>query len=154
MQVPACGRSPYSFAVVVFLFALVLSGCSSGSLPVKITTTPTPPPKATVTLSVRPSAVMPGQTATLTWSSTDATSCAAGGAWSGTLATSGSMNVVLAGPAAETFTLNCTGAGFPAQSSATLSVGALQGACAPGAAVRARTSKRTAHRLKASGSHS
>lgn len=154
MQVPACGRSFFSFVTVFFLSALVLGGCGSGSLPVTTTTTPTPPPKATTTISVSPNAVMPGQTATLTWSSTDSTSCTGSGAWSGAVATAGSMNVVLAGPAAETFTLSCTGPGFPAQSSTTLSVGAEQGACVPGAAARAQAGKRTVRRVKLSGSHS
>ena len=153
MQVPGYRRSPRSFVtVVLFLFALSFSGCGSGSSPT--TTTTTPPPKATAAVSISPTAVMPGQSATLTWSSTNATSCTASGAWSGAVAISGSMNVVLQGSAAETFTLNCSGAGLPGQGSATLSVGAMQGACTPGAAVRAQASRRTAHRVRATGSHS
>lgn len=154
MQVPADGRSLYSFAVIVLLFSVsVLSGCGAWStLSPNLSTTP--PPKATATVSVSPSNVMPGQTATLTWSSTDAIVCTASGAWSGKIATSGSINVVLPGPAAETFSLYCSGTGFPAQASATLSVAGEQSACAPHAAVRSRASKRTVHSVKTTAPHS
>lgn len=51
-----------------------------------------------------------GESATLTWNSTNATSCSASDAWSGNKATSGSQSTG-AITAASTFTLTCSGAG-------------------------------------------
>ncbi len=73
----------------------------------------------TVTLSTNPWSVSSGQSSTLTWSSTDATSCAASGAWSGTLATSGSRSTGTLS-AATTFTITCEGAGGTASRTETV----------------------------------
>ncbi|HEY1413221.1 MAG TPA: hypothetical protein VGF36_13835, partial [Rhodopila sp.] len=61
--------------------------------------------------------VTTGQTVQLTWSSTNATSCTAGGssAWTGPEATSGTLAVIVS--ATTTFTLTCTGAGGSAAQS-------------------------------------
>jgi len=96
---------------------------------------------------------MPGQSATITWSSSNATSCTASGAWSGPLATSGSSSVLLQGSTAQSYSLNCSGAGLPGTNTATLAVSQAEGACTTGAAaVRAHSGKRTAHKL--TGTHS
>jgi hypothetical protein len=111
-------------------FTLTCTGAGgSGLANVAVTvtappTTPPPPPPAaapTVTLSSSVDTVSPAGSATLTWSSTNATSCSATGAWSGTKATSGSQSV---GPlnADSTFTLTCTGAGGSANQSKTVTV--------------------------------
>lgn len=65
-----------------------------------------PPPAATVQLSADATKVSAGGSSTLTWSSTNATSCTASGAWSGTRAASGSEQV---GPidTPATYTLTC-----------------------------------------------
>ncbi len=67
----------------------------------------TPP---TVKLHANPESVASGGRTTLSWSSSDATSCAATGDWSGTLATSGSKSTG-ALDSAQTFRLSCTGTG-------------------------------------------
>lgn len=64
----------------------------------------------TVSLAAAPPAVVSGDPSTLTWSSTNATSCTASGAWSGSRATSGrestgALNVT------STYTLTCSDAG-------------------------------------------
>lgn len=85
------------------------------------TPTPTPTTAApTVSLSASPTSVSSGGSATLTWSSTDATSCTASGNWSGTLATSGSR-VMSSITSSQSYTLTCTGAGGTA--SKTVAVG-------------------------------
>jgi hypothetical protein len=152
MNVPTRTARLFSLVVVLYLVsALVLSGCSHGSSPV--TNTP-PPPNATATISISPSAVTPGQSATVVWSSSNATSCTASGAWSGSLAASGSATVMLQGNTAQTYTLTCLGAGLGARSTATLSISPEEGSCAVGAGARAHSSKRTAHARKAAPSHS
>ena len=52
-----------------------------------------------------------GSTVTLTWSSTDSTSCAASGAWSGTKSASGTETVTIDTVGNLAFNLNCSGAG-------------------------------------------
>jgi len=64
----------------------------------------------TVTLSASPSSVSTGGSSTLTWSSTDATSCEASHDWSGALATSGSRSTG-ALTVATTYTITCKSAG-------------------------------------------
>jgi hypothetical protein len=68
------------------------------------------PPAPTVTLKSSASSINSGDSVTLTWSSTDASSCTATGAWSGTLASSGSQKTS-ALTANSTFFLTCTGDG-------------------------------------------
>jgi len=69
----------------------------------------TPP---TETLTVRPKSITVGQKATLTWSSTASTDCAATGAWvAGALNTSGSTTVVPGAVGTYYYTMTCTGAG-------------------------------------------
>ncbi|MFZ2886795.1 MAG: polysaccharide deacetylase family protein [Minisyncoccia bacterium] len=84
---------------------------------------PPPPPTApTLTLSANPTTITTGQSSTLTWSTTNATSCTAFGGWTGTKATSGSQAVT---PTANTtYSLSCSGASgtTPAQQSVTVSV--------------------------------
>lgn len=68
------------------------------------------PPPPVVTLSVDNPQVSSGSTVDLTWSSQNATSCAASGGWSGTQAVSGTAT---SAPLTSntTFTLTCTGTG-------------------------------------------
>jgi len=80
---------------------------------------------ATVSLTASQSAVAAGQSVSLSWSSTGATSCAASGGWSGAQATSGSG--VSVGPlnATTTFTIQCVGdGGTSPPSSVTVTVSA------------------------------
>jgi hypothetical protein len=88
--------------------------------------TPTP----TVALSASPVTVSSGGSSTLTWTSTNATSCTASGAWSGSKATSGSQDTgALASTA--TYTLTCSGDGGTASDSATVTVGSVAGPAFP-----------------------
>jgi trimeric autotransporter adhesin len=80
-------------------------------------------PTPTVILSVGPSAITSGSSATLNWSATNATTCVASGAWSGAKAVHGSQSTG-ALKANATYILTCTGAGGTAAQSATVSVSA------------------------------
>lgn len=84
-------------------------------------TAPPPTPAPTVVLGVSPTAVSAGQSSTLTWNSTNATSCTASGAWSGPEPVSGNVTTGALNSTAS-YTLSCTGAGGNAQASATVSV--------------------------------
>jgi hypothetical protein len=64
----------------------------------------------TVTLSVSPTSITVGQSATLSWTSTNATACTASGGWSGAQATSGNAMVSPSAAGTPSYVLTCTGA--------------------------------------------
>jgi hypothetical protein len=74
-----------------------------------------------VSLAANPTTIVAGQSSTLTWSSTDATSCTASGAWSGAKATSGTESTG-ALTASMSYSLTCTGAGGSASQSTGVTV--------------------------------
>ena len=77
-------------------------------------------PQPAVTLTATPESIAVGSSSTLSWTSTDATSCEASGGWSGPRATNGSESV---SPAeTTTYIITCTGDGGTAQASATVTV--------------------------------
>jgi sugar lactone lactonase YvrE len=97
-----------------YTYGLICTGAGGPSLLSSATLTVTTPvivPAPAVTLGVSPSSIAVGASALLTWSSTNATSCVAGGAWSGAQNVSGTLSVspTTAGP--YSYTLSCTGAG-------------------------------------------
>ena len=82
---------------------------------------PTPSePSPTSSLSSSSSSVLIDTVVTLTWSSTNATSCTASGTWTGTKATSGSEDVTIATPGNNQFTITCSGAGGSRAASVTV----------------------------------
>jgi len=89
-----------------------------GSVSDSVTVTVDPPAAVaapTVSLTSSPRALARGGTITLSWSSTDASTCTASGGWSGSKPVGGAESVVLSGPA--NFTLSCWGAGGSASQS-------------------------------------
>ncbi|KND47950.1 MAG: Fibronectin type III domain protein [Parcubacteria bacterium C7867-006] len=75
----------------------------------------------TVTISASPTSVSSGGSSTLTWSSTNATSCTASNGWSGSKSTSGSQSTG-ALVANTTFTLTCSNASGSGSNSATITI--------------------------------
>ena len=99
----------------------LLNACNSGS------SAPPPPPAPTVTITSSPNSVIQGQTVTLTWSSTNATSCTASANpsesdWSGTRNTSGSQSVTPASTGSASYTLMCSGTGGNSSNAASVTV--------------------------------
>jgi hypothetical protein len=82
-----------------------------------------PPPRPTVSLTASPSSVAYDGSSTLSWSTSDATSCSASGDWSGSRSTSGSQAVGNL-TSNKTYTLSCSGPGGSRTRSATVTVGA------------------------------
>jgi len=78
-------------------------------------------PRPTVSITASPASVLSGGTTTLTWSSTDATSCVASGSWTGAKPTSGSQ-VITSITAASAYTLFCIGAGGMGAATASVSI--------------------------------
>ena len=79
----------------------------------------TPPsvPNPTASISADPTTVYIGNSTTLTWSSTDATSCTASGAWEGTKSTSGSEDITINQSGELTFTITCSNSSGSAEAS-------------------------------------
>jgi hypothetical protein len=89
-----------------------------GTYGLKVETTP---PVPTVTLSVDPATVRAGESATLTWNSTNASSCVASDGWTGSRALAGTLSV---GPinAQTRYVLNCSGPGGNASANVTVGI--------------------------------
>ena len=77
-------------------------------------------PAPTVTLTANPTSIRRGQSATLSWTSTNATSCTASSGWSGSKPLSGSSSV--APRSSTTYNLSCTGSGGSRSASVRISV--------------------------------
>ena len=77
-------------------------------------------------VSVSPTTISAGQSATVTWNGIEATSCSGSGSLS-TSATSGSTTVTPTAAGSETFTLSCSNAHGSSNASATLTVNAASG---------------------------
>jgi len=85
-------------------------------------------PLGAPSLSISPTQVTTGSSATLTWAGYGATSCTASGDWSGTQPTSGSLAVTPAAAGTLSYSLQCSGnGGTGAASTVTLMVEAAAG---------------------------
>ncbi|MFA6095306.1 MAG: DUF4215 domain-containing protein [Candidatus Paceibacterota bacterium] len=84
------------------------------------------PNSPAVSLTASPATIDYGGASTLSWASTDASSCTASGSWNGDQPTSGSIQV---GPlySPQTYSISCTGAGGAANASVTVNVNPAQG---------------------------
>jgi hypothetical protein len=89
--------------IIASVFLSALAGCGGGG------SSAPPLPAPIVALSASATDVAVNGAVKLTWSSTNASACAASGDWSGSLQSSGNQNVTV--PRNATYTLNCTGAG-------------------------------------------
>ncbi len=86
----------------------------------------TPPP--TISLSSSPSSITSGGSSTISWSTTNTTSCTASGAWSGSQSTSGT-HLASSLTTNSTFILSCSGAGGIVSASTNVSVTAAIDGC-------------------------
>lgn len=65
-----------------------------------------PPPA--ITMSVSPTSIVLGQSATLTWSAASGSTCTASGGWSGSQSASGSQSVTPSATGSVTYSLSCS----------------------------------------------
>jgi phospholipase C len=102
-----CNKSDLCIAGTILLGLMVvgLSGCGGGSL---AATTPPPPAAPTVTFSASPASITSGNSATLTWTSANASSASINNSV-GTVAVSGSATV--SPTQTTTYTITVTGTG-------------------------------------------
>ena len=100
---------PITFSIL-FIVSCGGGGGGGGNTP----TTPAP----TVNLSAEPTSVLLESTSTLTWSSTNATSCSA--SWTTQTGTSGSEAVTITTVGSNSFSISCTGDGGTRSASVTV----------------------------------
>ena len=92
------------FFILLVFFIASCGGGGGGSTPSSPTV-----PLPSVNLSAEPTSVLLDSASTLTWSSTNSTSCAA--SWTSQTSTSGSEAVTITSAGNNTFSISCTGAG-------------------------------------------
>lgn len=97
--------------LTVDAFSLKKTG---GTLP------PTNPSPVIVDLSISASSINASESATLSWTSSNASTCMASGSWSGSKSLNGSENI--SPSSSSTYTLTCNGAGAATSDSVTLDV--------------------------------
>jgi phospholipase C len=107
-----------TLSYLAFLLIIFSVGCGSGS---STSTTP-PPPAPSVSLAASPTSIASGQSSTLTWSSTNATSAQFDQSI-GAVATSGTKTV--SPTATTTYTISVSGAGGTATAQAIVTVNAV-----------------------------
>jgi hypothetical protein len=102
-------------------FTLTCTGTAGSASQSAVVTIAAAPVMPTIQLTASPASITSGSSSTLTWSSTNASSCSASGGWSGAKSTSGSQSTGNL-TANATFILTCTGAAGSASQSAIVSV--------------------------------
>jgi plastocyanin len=122
-------------AAGTYTYTLTCSNTGGASKPGSATLTVTSATGGTApaapTLTLAPTSIVEGKSTTITWSSTNATSCKASassssaGAWTGTQKTSGTLTLTPSATGTYTYTLTCSNAsGTSKPSTATLTVSA------------------------------
>ena len=107
-------------------YTLSCSGAGgTASQTVTVNVTPASP-APTLLLTATPNAIVQGNSATLNWTSSNATSCTASGDWTGGKVLSGNQSTgTLTAVRTHSYTLNCSGAGGSVSQTATVAVGSL-----------------------------
>ena len=122
---PASGSLPQKLSTPgTYTYTLSCTSSSGASASGSASLTVTPQPAPTVTLHIAPTSVAAYQTATVTWSSTNASTCVAkGDEWAGPASPSGSLPQTLSTPGTYAYTLSCSSSsGAGASASASLTV--------------------------------
>jgi hypothetical protein len=118
-----------AFSAVSIPFPNMVSLYKRGEIDDAAMFPPVNPTAPTLTFTASPTSISAGQSSTLTWSSTNATSCTASGGWTGTKATAGSQVVTPA--VTTTYTLTCTGSVGSVSQSLTVTVTSLAQVATP-----------------------
>lgn len=92
---------------VGFAVSLIIAGCGGGGGS-DTTSKPASSQSPIITLSAITNEVFQGETVSLNWNVSNATSCTAGGSWSGNLSLSGNQTVTVSNSGNNTFTITCT----------------------------------------------
>jgi hypothetical protein len=118
---PLAASGSYSTGPLTAATAYSLTCAGPGGVTAPLVTTVTILPAPTVTLTASPAVVAAGGRSTLTWTSSNATSCTASGAWSGSVGLNGSQSTGAVATAAS-YSLSCSGTGGTSLASAVVNV--------------------------------
>lgn len=110
-----------SFSLSFLLIISCGGGGGGGSAPAPTPSAPVNPP-ISITISSSLTSPLIGDETTLTWSTSNATSCSATGSWSGDKGTSGSETLKLTISGNITFGLSCTSSSLSGSKSLTIAV--------------------------------
>ncbi|MAR94777.1 MAG: hypothetical protein CMD46_00190 [Gammaproteobacteria bacterium] len=113
-------KSKTTFALILSSTILISCGGGGGGGSDPIPAIPTPAP--TVSISVDLSEAYINDDVTVTWSSTNASSCSASGSWDGSKGTSGSEVKYFVTTGSKTFTVECSGTGGSNSASASVTI--------------------------------
>ena len=109
MLQPQCHTQIVARVLSLILTTVFLSSCGGGggggSEPAPV---PTPPPAPTASISADPTTLWVNESVTLTWSSTNATGCSAGGEWSGDKDPSGEESFTVTKDGELTYSITCS----------------------------------------------
>ena len=94
--------------LILIIAAIFVASCGGGGGGGGEPSTP-PTPAPTVSLTAEPTSVLIDNTSTLTWSSTNASSCSAG--WTSSTSSSGSETVTVSTAGTNSYSITCSGAG-------------------------------------------
>jgi uncharacterized protein (TIGR03118 family) len=127
-------RASASIRVSCYAIAALLGACGGGSggmgymasMAPPAPMAAAPPPAASMSISVAPTTVTVGQSATIKWSSNSGTTCMASGAWSGSKSASGTATVTPTADGTLNYMMSCSGGAYSASNTqtATLTVNA------------------------------
>ena len=98
-----------NYSIYILTLSLILASCGGGgggseSAPEPIA----PPPPPTVSISANPTTLLVNDSVTLTWSSTNANRCIAGGEWSGEKDTSGEESLIVTNDGELIYSITCS----------------------------------------------
>lgn len=114
-------KIPHKFTPIIAI-TLIITSCGGGGGGGSDSPAPTVTPAATSSISLSNEKGYVGETVTVTWSSTNATSCTASNAWTGTKGTSGSETFSLNSAGSFVFDISCSGSGGSGSTSASFQV--------------------------------
>ena len=111
MLQPQCHTQFVARVLSIILTTVFLTSCGGGGGGSEPAPVPAPPPSPTATISANPMTAYVDDQITLTWSSTNATSCEASDNWEGTKDLSGEETVTATTNGDLTYTITCSGNG-------------------------------------------
>ena len=105
----------YSYLIIsIFFLSSCGGGGGGGSTPDPVT------PAPVISFSATPTSAPISSSVTLSWSSSNASSCSASGSWQGSKGVSGSENIIISNIGNNDFSLSCSGSGGTSSKSLTV----------------------------------
>tara|TARA_B100000965_G_scaffold90601_1_gene73812 strand:+ start:94 stop:1506 length:1413 start_codon:yes stop_codon:yes gene_type:complete len=108
--------------LIILSSLFIVSSCGGGGGGGGGDSSPATPPGPIINFNSSPTSVITGETLTLTWSTSNATSCSASGSWSGDKATSGNETIIVTKSGSLNFVLTCSSSSSSSSKTVSVSV--------------------------------